>query len=501
MRTTSLISTAVSALLLATAAVAAADKAAQPAFDTKYIPKETAAALVLRPARVLNSRIIKEIKAAGEKAVGKKLINTPFRGIKEQFGTTIASFREIVVLFDAALVKAMAREVLGSPQPDDKKKNANVFDREIEPREPGVIIRFHKPVDQKRFFKEYLAGKKKVHLGKTYYVNYGTAMCFVDPKTVLIGPESTVKKMIAATKKPAPLAKLIAKSKPTDDGVIAITGRAVIEIAKIVPRGNLPASIVQLLDASVKIKSILATGRLSGKTLAIVRIETADLAAATQLAGTAKNLLLPMFRGIYKKTLRPAMLKTAKRELLPLVEIFDELLSDVRIDSPGATVSIQFARPRKLDALPKRLGPAFERMKVAAQLTETRNNLKQIARAMRNYAETYNRFPRHGSDHAGKKSGLSWRVHILPYILQSKPYKQFKLDEPWDSKHNRKLIAKMPDRYKHPDIKAVGKTSFHVFLGEGTPFGGKKPGTRIRDVTDGTSYTILAVALGPGKAE
>ena len=45
MRTASLISTAGSALLLATAAVAAADKAAQPAFDTKYIPKETAAAL------------------------------------------------------------------------------------------------------------------------------------------------------------------------------------------------------------------------------------------------------------------------------------------------------------------------------------------------------------------------------------------------------------------------------------------------------------------------
>ncbi len=42
---------------------------------------------------------------------------------------------------------------------------------------------------------------------------------------------------------------------------------------------------------------------------------------------------------------------------------------------------------------------------------------------------------------------LSWRVALLPYIEQDALYRQFKLDEPWDSEHNKKLIAQMPKIY------------------------------------------------------
>src|SRR5205807_2756917 len=44
------------------------------------------------------------------------------------------------------------------------------------------------------------------------------------------------------------------------------------------------------------------------------------------------------------------------------------------------------------------------------------------------------------------KAMLSWRVAILPYVEEAPLYRQFKLDEPWDSKHNKKLLAKMPKR-------------------------------------------------------
>ena len=46
-------------------------------------------------------------------------------------------------------------------------------------------------------------------------------------------------------------------------------------------------------------------------------------------------------------------------------------------------------------------------------------------------------------DRAGKPL-LSWRVALLPHLGQDALYKQFKLDEPWDSEHNRKLIPRMP---------------------------------------------------------
>ena len=43
---------------------------------------------------------------------------------------------------------------------------------------------------------------------------------------------------------------------------------------------------------------------------------------------------------------------------------------------------------------------------------------------------------------------LSWRVAVLPYIEQGPLYNQFKLDEPWDSAHNKKLLALMPKLYE-----------------------------------------------------
>ena len=33
---------------------------------------------------------------------------------------------------------------------------------------------------------------------------------------------------------------------------------------------------------------------------------------------------------------------------------------------------------------------------------------------------------------------LSWRVALLPYVGEGKLYAEFKLDEPWDSAHNKK---------------------------------------------------------------
>ena len=39
---------------------------------------------------------------------------------------------------------------------------------------------------------------------------------------------------------------------------------------------------------------------------------------------------------------------------------------------------------------------------------------------------------------------LSWRVHLLPFLEENELYEQFKLDEPWDSPHNIKLLDQMP---------------------------------------------------------
>ena len=83
---------------------------------------------------------------------------------------------------------------------------------------------------------------------------------------------------------------------------------------------------------------------------------------------------------------------------------------------------------------------------------------------------------------------------ILPYVEHQDLYNKFKLDEPWDSPHNKALIKEMPTVYLCPSRKnpAEGTTTYRVFVGDGALFQAGQ-GTPIQSVTDGTSNTIMVV--------
>jgi len=123
------------------------------------------------------------------------------------------------------------------------------------------------------------------------------------------------------------------------------------------------------------------------------------------------------------------------------------------------------------------------------------NHLKQIALAMHNYNSTYNGFP--AAAICDKKTGkplLSWRVEILQYIGEEALYKQFKMDEPWDSEHNLKLAKNMPKVYFNPKANKLGddKTHYRLFYGKGAAFELNKTSS-LATFTDGTSNTLMVV--------
>ncbi|MCA9108490.1 MAG: FG-GAP repeat protein [Planctomycetaceae bacterium] len=138
-----------------------------------------------------------------------------------------------------------------------------------------------------------------------------------------------------------------------------------------------------------------------------------------------------------------------------------------------------------------------------------RNNMRFVGSALHNYHELYARFPvANWGGVINSATGLpflSWRVHLLPYLGYSALYSQFHLDEPWDSPHNIQLLDKMPEFFRSRGLPSEStKTGLQFFVGEGayeytygTTTGG---GSRIRDISDGTSNTIAVIETMPEDA-
>lgn len=145
------------------------------------------------------------------------------------------------------------------------------------------------------------------------------------------------------------------------------------------------------------------------------------------------------------------------------------------------------------------LAEAAIKIREAAARSQSSNNLKQIVLAMYNYESTYGALPPPVVVNKAGKPLLSWRVLILPFIEQQQLYKQFKLDEPWDSPNNIKLLDKMPRVYAEPAPTKAKKneTHYRVFVGNGAAFDSLR-GPKLVEFTDGTSNTILvATAADP----
>jgi len=176
------------------------------------------------------------------------------------------------------------------------------------------------------------------------------------------------------------------------------------------------------------------------------------------------------------------------RQLAPLAEAFQpqQRGNQVVLELDGGQLALA-------------LQPAFAAATNAADRQTAMNRFKTIAIAMHNYhsavkgADGKYRFPDAASLSPDGKPLLSWRVHVLPYLDQDALYREFHLDEPWDSEHNKKLIERMPDVYRLPGVKvAEGKTCVLLPVGKSTLYADGK-GQQIQEIIDGTSNTIMAV--------
>ncbi len=135
-------------------------------------------------------------------------------------------------------------------------------------------------------------------------------------------------------------------------------------------------------------------------------------------------------------------------------------------------------------------------MQEGTQRNEAHNKLDTLAKAMHNYAAEHQfHLPRVANSRPGEPGGLSWRVALLPYLGEEELYREFHLDEPWDSPHNLALLPRMPDVFKPVrNYRKAYHTHYQVIGGTAGLFRDNRAPHLIKDTRpNGTSNTLLIV--------
>ena len=137
-------------------------------------------------------------------------------------------------------------------------------------------------------------------------------------------------------------------------------------------------------------------------------------------------------------------------------------------------------------------GGAVQQVRNAAIRVLGQNEMKQVAIAINNMSIFENSLPSGAICDPSGKPLLSWRVAILPFIDQDNLYKQFHLNEPWDSQHNKQLLNSMPKVY---GSEAGGHTAMRAFVGPGCAMELNRK-VKLSELTDGTSTTAMVAEAG-----
>ena len=361
------------------------------------------------------------------------------------------------------------------------------------------IIRTTRAFDRAKILKANAPkAEERQHHGKSYYVRSKfLAFAFIDEQSFMVGEEAGITKLLEprpakASAGPLGAALRQAASIPPHI-VIAGEGPAMFKgIAKDLGIDHLlsPEALKPLLQfQSATVTLDLGQELRMDLLLTFAGTDQAKEGEKAAKAGLEKSrdLLVEATKRLPKEFQRaPALVRT--------FQDLQTALQNAPVRQEGENLTATLRMRLDVAKLSRDLLEAAQREDVAAQKPSNLKNLRMIGRAMLNYLDTYGRFPPSAIQSKDGKPLLSWRVAILPFVEQDQLYRQFKLTEPWDSPHNKQLLARMPKIYAsmERDSKEPGTTFYQVFTGEGTVFSGPKS-LGLTRITDGPANTLLVV--------
>lgn len=371
----------------------------------------------------------------------------------------------------------------------------------------GVVVRFTKPYQLDKILPNLAAQTEAAQLGGKPYRQatkpMGLSMMMPDDKTLLLGTGDMLSKMLAPQQGTNKLGRILGNM-PADHRVVAL-----VDVASLrAPIGQLMAQLPPLPPPLAQFKQLPDLTDTLALRLGVdqkIKQEIVFIAADAQAAAKLQQLVDQALT-MGKQMLQAKMMEDAPKGDDPvdvamrqyMMRMTDALFESLKPQVQGTRVTVTVESDLGMSGtgmMAALMLPAVQAAREAARRSQSSNNLKLIGLAMFNYHDAHRHFPAQAITDKEGKPLLSWRVQVLPFLEQQALYNQFHLDEPWDSEHNKKLIAQIPAVYRSPGSEAEpGKANYVVPVGKGTIFGGEKS-AGFPQITDGTSNTVLALEV------
>lgn len=368
----------------------------------------------------------------------------------------------------------------------------------------GALIQSSEPIDITKLNPDMLQSDEIIDdKGFKYLVLDGPEEVIVhqlNPQTVVLGSKFFAKAMVKNADANNKVAGVLSAIKSKQDGLAVISIEMLRPLLEgLVESAPLPPNIISDLNTVTKDVNFAALRVLVGseEKLQLV-ISTPDAASASKVETSIANLLA---FGLDQAMVEMQLPADADRESLTVQaieaymnRIIIAIKSGMRPTKTGGRLVYEvndFQRLNMAAALTGFLLPALQSTGVAARRVQSGNNLRQLGLALYNFESTYRTFPATAGVGDDGQPMLSWRVAILPFVEEGELYQKFNLDEPWDSEHNLALLEEMPDVFKHPGRNTPpGHTVYMAPVNDVTLLRKTEP-SRLANVTDGTSNTIM----------
>ena len=377
----------------------------------------------------------------------------------------------------------------------------------------GVVIKTKAPVNLKdlsdKIFGEVTTSPKNKEMTFRLVNNAPVKVVQTESKTLLVGTDGTLRRMLGGKVKQGKGTELLSKSKYPIRSVFMIEPLRPLISGALSDAPGIPPQLQDDLQTVVEELEYILTGSTVSLSADIsLVLGTKDKESSTKLLAALNRLRSEglelaetlITQQIQNEREMSAELKVAALEYMQRLKGFLQKadLWEVSGNEIKLNATMTYSIPT-IGVLTGLLLPAVQSAREAARRMQSQNNIRQLGLALLNYESAYRKFPPRASMDTQDKPLLSWRVAILPYVEQQALYNEFHLDEPWDSDHNINLLDRMPAVFKHPNYAGPGGNTVYVapYL-EGSVWTRQDP--RLRDILDGTSNTIALLEVDDANA-